>query len=310
MRKAFLLLLLGIVISTTQAQAVLAGVIEITYVGTEIRLSDTIQWKAMRRNASGPIAAGDQIRTNSFGRALLTFGTDTTILLLPDSAFTLEEFVDDGENLQIQARVDGTAVIEVGDNVQVTLESFNLTVTSTEASHWAFWSDRVFTDAVTVARGQVQVISRDKRAYPLGAGQGFRYMPSGSQVANIEAPYNRARLIAALDVTCYGTVRTRSDATLRTGAGTGYSERGFVRETGTYPLLERTRTGYWIRIQYGSAFGWVIADIVDIPCFLPLSDDDTAEAPLRRVFRPTERELELLTPFFGNLDDDPFFYGL
>jgi len=285
-----------------------AATLEITHTGVEVRRLDTLQWFSLRDGATGPIGAGDQIRTTRGGRAQISFDDGSSILLLPNTAFTLERYEPIAEGWRLWARIDGTAVVHIEAIVELELDSFNVTVFDAQGT-FAMWTDRVLADVVTVADGNVLVATRDGFFSRIQAAHGLRYDADNPEVLAIDEPYNRARMISNVDARCIGEITPDSNTLVYTGAGTGYEERGAIREVADYPLLARTRSGYWTRIQYGNGFGWVITEAVDISCFLPLVPDDVPERFNERVISADRRELALLEPFFGTILDDPWFYG-
>ncbi len=286
-----------------------AATLEIARRGVEVRRVETRQWIALPQGAQIPVGAGDQLRTRRSGRALLSFVDGSQLLVLPSSALTIETYrpVSD-EAWQLQARLDGVGVMRNVAITDLALATFNFTV-SDAIAHFAIWADPSQADVITVAEGAITVSTRDARAYALNAGEAFRYAPDEPLLLTLDAPFNRARVLVATDSTCAGSIQTRDDAGVYLGAGTGYEQRGFIDEAGTYPLFARTRSGFWTRIQFGNGFGWIVTELVDVRCFLPIVPDDTGERTREQVIAPSTQELDLLRPFFGDLSDDPWFYG-
>jgi hypothetical protein len=294
----------------TQAQTRYAARLEVTYDGVELRRAGTLRWLPLPDNAIAPLAAGDQLRTDSTGRALLHFGENNQLLLLPQSAYTLEAFRTTPAGTTLHARLDGVGIQTVNDIADFRLEAFNVTITGASGL-LGVWSDRLADDSVTVADGHA-TLQTDTRPDRLEAGQGYRYQPDTPDIQSFPPPLNRARLIGVLDG-CPGLVATRDDTRgvlVRTGAGTGYQRRGLIEDNRTVPLLARTQSGFWTRIQYANGFGWVVSDAVSSDCTLPRLPDDTPEEDIRRAINTDPRERELLRPFYGNPALDSWFYAV
>jgi hypothetical protein len=292
------------------AQAGYAARLEVTYEGVELRRAGTLRWLTLPDNAVMPLGAGDQLRTDATGRVLIDFNDDSTLLLLPETAYTLEDFSMGSDGLRLYARLNGAGLQTVSEIADFHLEAFNISVTAAEGQ-FALWSDRFTPDSVTVAAGHVTLQS-DTAMTQLEAGRGYRYQADTPDVQTFEPPLNRARLIGVLDG-CPGlvtTIEATRGVLVRTGAGTGYQRRGLIEDDATVPLLARTQSGFWTRIQYANGFGWVVSDAVTTDCDLPRLPDDTPEEDIRRAINADARELELLRPFYGNPALDGWFYAV
>jgi hypothetical protein len=296
--------------ASANTQIAYAARLEVTYEGVELRRAGTVRWLTLPDNAIAPLGAGDQIRTDATGRTLIHFRDDSTLLLLPETAYTLEEYSVDAGTIRLYARLDGAGLQTVNNIANFRLEAFNMTITEAEGQ-FALWSDRFTPDSVTVATGHAMLQSATSITR-LETGQGYRYQPHTPDVQAFEPPLNRARLIGVLDG-CPGlvtTIEATRGVLVRTGAGTGYQRRGLIEDDRTVPLLARTQSGFWTRIQYASGFGWVVSDAVTTDCDLPRLPDDTPEEDIRRAINADPRERELLRPFYGNPALDGWFYAV
>jgi hypothetical protein len=309
MRKLLpILYLLLISISIGQAQENLAASVEITYRGISIRQQGTEEWLALPDGAITPLGIGDQIRSDELGRAIINFSDYGTILLLPNSDLTLTRFEIEQEQVYLEARMLGIFLVEFRDiqNLRFNMPDMQIVEINGNAGLWASDSQA---DVILVNEGFAAIEFNERRA-TFGAGEGLRYHPDKFDLAQVTAPYNRARLIGALDG-CIGLVRTIEDTRgviVRTGPGQGFQARGLIQDDEITALLAETESTGWTRIQHANAFGWILSLAVEANCDLATLANDTPEEEILRAVNADERELAILRPFFGIPGLDGFFY--
>ncbi|MEM6283544.1 MAG: SH3 domain-containing protein, partial [Chloroflexota bacterium] len=145
----------------------------------------------------------------------------------------------------------------------------------------------------------------DRSAITVGPGWG-----NVDDLYNLEKPFSPAQVEGEL-YGCPGTVTTDGrDLNARSGPGTANVQYGQFPDGAEVFVMGIVESGGWYRVQYRSGFGWVqrlAVTLMDPECELPTLPDDAFDVP-NRVINPTERELELLAPFYGTPDDDPIFY--
>ncbi|MDQ7025754.1 MAG: hypothetical protein Q9P44_09360 [Anaerolineae bacterium] len=307
MRKVLIILLLLGLSTAMMAQSPLAASVEATFSGVEVKLNNTDEWLPLADGSNTPLGAGDSVRTDSSGRAILRFLENSTVLLLPETSYTLIEFSQSPTSLLLHAEIEGIAIQQVTGISDFELHTTQLVVDSAEGA-FGIWSKSTTPDedTVIVAEGQVTV-----NEVLVEAGNGLMAHDEMRVVA-MSAPYNQARLIAVLDG-CIGIVQTRAGTRgvlARTGAGTGYQRRGLIGDSGQLPLLGATESTGWTRIQFLNGFGWVVSNAVTSDCDLPSLPDDSPEESIIQVTNADEFELAMLRPFYGNPLLDAWFYNI
>lgn len=309
-RWAILIVTVALLSLVSRAEDV-ALTLEVTYAGVDVRRVNTDRWISVRDRAVFPVGAGDQIRTNSTGRAYMRLDEQSRLLLLSNSHYRIDALDTDDGALTWHATLDGVAVQQVQTVADFRLQTRQLTLTSADGT-FGIWSDQLSNDVVTVAAGTVLLADDADQTLTLTAGAGARYQATASEVLIFPQPLNRARLIGELDG-CPAVVNTLDEfrgVLVRTGAGQGYQRRGLIEDSGVAKLLGRTQSGFWTRIQYGNGFGWVVSIAVtdDEACDLNRLPDNTPEEFILRALDPDPREQQLLFPFYGSPALDGWFY--
>lgn len=309
--KLFAIILTFSLFGISTAQQELAAVLEVTYSGVEVRRANTQSWIAIPDNAVMPIGSGDTVRTDRYGRVLITVDNRITALVLPFTEYTIESIDDTSSGLEYRVELlDGTTIHRVNNVPDFEIDTGEMIVLGAEGE-FATWAAPPILDVVTVREGSVR-IERLGGAFTVLANQGFRYHPTNPEIRTMDAPLNRARLDAQLDG-CTGVVKPRVGASglqVYTGAGTAFNLMGSLDGIETVEQFAQTRSEFWTRIQFGNQFGWVIADAISPPlnCFLRSLPDSTIERNILRIVAGDERELALLEPYFGIPDEQVFFY--
>ncbi|MBC7811346.1 MAG: SH3 domain-containing protein [Burkholderiales bacterium] len=288
-----------------------AAVLRINFIGVEVRLANTEEWLSLPANAETPLGPGDSVRTNGFGRAMLTFLDDVEVFVLPDSTLELLTFGESADGLAVSARLRGHTIQRVRPDREIAsfqIESSLLTVTS-PAELFAVWAQDDQIAVVTVAQGQAEVSAHDQ-VLPVTSGQGIRVGVS-DQVDEMDlgTPLNAARLIGLLDG-CPGAMQTSEgvNVNVRVGPDIDSTVIGNIADEEPVRLLAIGEYAGWYRIQAFSGFGWVQYRLVGHDCEdLIVLPSNTIEHNIG-VFQLTADELALLQPFYGPPEDDLWFY--
>lgn len=307
MRRAFLFLFAGLLIALPlHAQEEYAVPMEITFDTVDIQRVNTEQQIALSAGAVAPVGVGDVLRTSRDGRAFISFGDDSFIFLLPGTTYTIESIVVDDEGFNVVGNLNGVAILRMSHDVRLQTQARDTRIVDGNGLV-GIWSDNLSDDVITVAEGQISV-DAEGETYPVAENEGLRYRPNDVAVMAFDGNLNRARLIGEVDgCTAPVNVIEQYDGVLvRQGAGTNFPRRGLIRDGDIATLLAQTETSGWVRVQYKTSFGWSIAIAMETQCDLPTLPDDAAEEDFLSVINPTEDELSLLRPFFG----DPRFDGV
>jgi hypothetical protein len=289
-----------------------AAVLQVNFTGVEVRLANTQAWLPLSANAEAPLGPGDSIRTNGFGRAMLTFLDDGEVFVLPDTTLDVLTF-DEGESggLDVSLRLRGITIQQMRRDREITsfqIETSLLTVTS-PAELFAVWAQDDQSAVVTVAEGQAEVSANDQ-VFPVTAGGGIRVAPPNRiDEMELDVPLNAARLIGLLDG-CSGMMDTSGEqnVNVRVGPDIDSTVIGNIADEEPVRLLAIAEYANWYRIQAFSGFGWVQRRLVDNACEdLIVLPSNTVEHNIG-VFQISADELALLQPFYGPPEDDLWFY--
>ncbi|MEL6273342.1 MAG: SH3 domain-containing protein, partial [Chloroflexota bacterium] len=308
-----------------------AALLTVTYPGVEVRRVDTDAWIALSQGAVTPFGTGDSVRTDETGRALISFGDDSDILVLPAGQFNFGEVNSTPEGILAQIGViTGQLIIQARENTFADLSvalDWELARTYSQAiiqDGFSAVSDHRQTTPIhvslkqfdaaalyVVAEGQMGFVGETAFAnFTEGNAGAYGRPPDADNLSSIEFPFNVAQVEGEL-YGCPGTVTTDGrDLNARNGPGTANVQYGQFPNGADVFVMGLVESGGWYRVQYRSGFGWVqrlAVDLMDPDCELATLPDDAFDIP-NRVINPTEREIELLAPFYGTPDDDPIFY--
>lgn len=309
-----LMVWLGIVTLAPNAQETqLAAALEITYPTVEIQLANSARSLTLPRRAVTPLGVGDDVVVTEFGRAYLTVVGRAEAVILPLSRFRLDALPQVAQtSVGFAATLDGVGVFRINSRFEISARAFTLqSAEENGPAHFAVWSQRASAITVAAASGSVEIVTEDGEWVRVNAGEVVRLLDDEVQRLVLDAPLNRARLIAALEG-CPGVVRITTDApflTVRAGAGTFYAPRGALDDGVEVQLLGRTASGGWTRLQFGNGFGWVISNAIRTDCPLPRLPDAAREQPIRAI-EPIRPEANLLAPFFADATFDEYFFAL
>lgn len=292
-----------------------AAVLEVTFTGLEFRRVNTQNWIPLRVGSKMPIGAGDQLRTNEHGRAILSFGANKAqALVMPSSHVLLDYFLaEDAFNLDLT--VMAGRVIFTVDTANIT--EFRIaagdTIVTEPSPHFGLQVDNLL-DVVSLisAEGDLGVQVADEMiSIPAEHGLRVRADQQLDPITALTFPYNFAKLDGVLDG-CPATINTNGEMSLnvRVGANIEYDALGSVPHNTPVYLMAISPNNERYRIQFFSGFGWVLATGVTSACVdLPVIPYGTPETVLQ-VERPRRTEIEFLYPFFGDPRQNVIFYIL
>lgn len=303
-----------------------AATLRIIHSGVEVRLVNTQRWIPLPVGAETPLGEGDSVRTDLTGRAIVQFGT-AKALVLPATQYTIGFYDETGANVTVMGR--SIAAIPA-DSIRYSVSGFMNIMTNRTTDALFAVSTRPAASlpvlaplnerppviyAISASDG-VEIVHPDG-AVLLPFGQGFAIdgRDSAFSPISLSAPMRFSDLEiatspAVCDATAIPTLAPRLLA--RIGAGEAYRSMGGIEYGEPLRIVGKTERGDRYRIAYFSTFAWVVAHGVqlDPACdvnTLPIYSYDTVELPLGMV-AVTPEELELLQPFYGTPNDDPWFY--
>lgn len=283
-----------------------AAVIDIHYDTVEIRRGGTDAWLPLRAGALAPIGAGDRIRTNDAGRALITAGGAASYLL-PNTDYTLMDYADDAIHTRLHS---GQVTHRIREAAAFTVETPTATFDLTPGPRLnvIMTARERGTDYLLVAQGTARVGQRE-----LTQGDALANTEDGpAYLRNVAPPLNPARVDGLL-YGCAGTVETEGagqDLNTRAGPSTDNPTLGLLVDGQAVQVMGLVASGGWYRVQFRGGFGWVTRlAVTDIApgCALPTLPDDSFDVP-NRVLNIAPAEQAYLEPFYGLPADDPFFY--
>lgn len=291
------------------AQTGLSAQLNVLHADVDIQASGAVNWVPLRPGVQTAFGPGDRVRTSHSGRILLTFGKSFEILVLPDSVLELVTFAEnDTKKIEFAALLDGHLIQRSlpGAQIDSYLLTFGTATISKPADLFAAWSEVEGYDVVTVAEGTAIY---DNEA-ELPAAQGL--LTTGTNdlfITDMAIPFNAARLIGEQS-TCTGQIRNGGEANLnvRAAPALGATVIGNVADLAMVPIMAVNERGNWYRIQVVTGFGWVRAELVRVDCTdLPVLPNDTLENNVEMI-EVTAQELEFLEPFYGQPDNNLWFY--
>lgn len=311
-RLSAILLCLLLPLNSQAQETGYAAILRIIHADVEIQRANTTEWLPLSSNSEAPLGAGDKLRTNTAGRALLTFLEDVTILILPDTTLEILAFdqMADG-SLKLSMHIQGQVIQQTTINTEFELfqlEANQITVTS-PAELFAVWTQDEQMSVLTVAQGEAAV-QIGESPFLVTQGQGIRATASNdADIASLDPPLNAARLIGLLDG-CPGRTQTTGDLNINVRVGPGFDSTviGSIPDEQVVQVMGVNRFGTWYRIQAFSGFGWIQMPLVLNSCVdLPAILSNTVEHNIG-VWGVIPLELTLLEPFYGLPESDLWFY--
>jgi len=308
----FLLILLAG--GAASAQSDYGAVLTVSRSGMEMRRVGTPQWFWLRQDAVTAFGVGDELRTNYAGRAYLQF-LSAEMVLLPESTLQVLRFSREPEPA-LHIQITGRALLAVPNAAE--LGDFRLigndVQISTPAQRFGLEVRADAPDYVVVAAGTAGVeVLASGETLTLQENTGFRAQAAqlSPTITIRDVPINFARVEGALDG-CAGRVATSGNRLLRvrSGPGDNFFYMGSIPNGSALQLMATSPGpgGLWYRFQFLSGFGWGFGALIDTDCQnLPDFPRDQIGVG-RGVVLVQDYEIDVLAPFFGQPEDDVWFY--
>ena len=301
--------LLAVIPATAQTPP-LAAILEVTYGGVEVRAADATNWLPIQARAVMPTVEGDSYRTDATGRALLQFPeTETAMLLLPNSTYTLTTYTGEADAPEITGTLERGEIIGRvwgADHYTIDGASFGEVTAEIQPAHFAMTARE--TESVLVSwRGEYTLTDTTLMAEDVL----YQTTDTLEQLA-APTPYPSPAVVVGTIEGCPGNIITANGQALnaRTGPSTNDLLLGQFPDGADVRVMGIISAGGWVRVQFRSGFGWIerlAVSLADESCELPILPDDSYEQPTI-IFNPQDIELTLLRPFYGDRDYDPIFY--
>lgn len=284
------LLLMLLLIAPAQAQNELAALLEVFESGVEVQRSGTVSWIPV--SSESIVGVGDTIRTDSSGRARVTFfETGADVEIEPDTVFRINDYNGDEDNgyttsLQVLAGITRQQVesfVGAGSAFELITPGMSMTVRGTA---FAVRVEEDGRSALITSEGDVRADADGDNAM-VGAGFGVR-----SEVDAVLSEVIPATSFAALDAALDGydsSFETEGDILLnvRLGPNSNTERIGSIAPSAINVVFGTDPSGEWYRIAFRNGFAWVSGTTLNV------SVDESA-APLPQY--PSDR-LEDITAF-------------
>jgi len=271
MRLRFPLLLLSfLVLAITPAlyaqevSGELAATLEVLSPRVEVLRVNTVNWITV--NLEAIVGVGDTIRTDSTGRARITFfadGTDTEIL--PNTEYRITEFQSSGDSFDLsvdliigQTTQRLSRLLDANSTYEVNTPGMALAARGTEFTTRVLPSGR---SAMLVSEGDIAAASEEDAA-EVPAGFGVR---ADEELSAVVQARSFEELDAALDG-CVASVQTLDDVRLnvRTGPGLDFPAVGTIAPSEITRFTGVIESGAWYRIEFRGAYGWILSSSADV----------------------------------------------
>jgi hypothetical protein len=225
-------------------------------------------------NRESLVGVGDTIRTDSTGRARITFfanGSDTEVL--PGSTFRIDEFKGAEDQYQLsvtillgQTRQRVSKLLDSGSSYKINSTGLELAVRGTAFAVRVEQSGR---SALLVGEGAVDAKNAGGSAEAaVPAGFGVR-AEAGEGLSDVVRASTFAQLDAALDG-CGALIQTIGDVRLnvRVGPGLAFQRVGRLENNVRQLILGVTETTQWYRVPFQGGFAWLYSPalILDSSC--------------------------------------------
>lgn len=309
----FVVLLMNAGRTTSQSTEPRAATILITYDTVMLQRDETVRPLRLRRDAVAIVGVGDTIITNSRGRALVRFEDSLDVLIMPDTSLEILELALDRAVPMIHLRVVGNIIVDEPEGIPtpvLTIETERLTITPLGTI--GIWANYDNSDAVTVVESGTRYTTRVGTGGRLGAGEGLltdsidiSVIPLGQRAPFLHA----AQLIANLRGCPARVVRTGGQAlNVRVAPGLGNIPIGYVEENAPVAIMGMIPSGSWYRVQRFSGFGWMRSIYLAGDCTDLRTYPNTSVERNLDLLDLQPAEYELIQPFFGTPDTNPWVY--
>ncbi|MEL6406236.1 MAG: SH3 domain-containing protein [Chloroflexota bacterium] len=305
------LLLTQIPISTAQTNN-LAATVTIVADGVMFSRNNTEQTFMLPVGSVTPFGIGDNIETNTTGRAIITLADGYSILLLPDSVYSVQSFDEtDPETFSFAGTLEGIAIHDFAREaitLSYQLNTSEFDVMSSSNTNFATWASEDYLQAVTVASGDITLL-HDDHEYIVESGEGFAMSYSDEPVSLQDEPYHGVHAVRA-SIDCQGTINTTNPlgVRVRSGASLAYIDIAVVLDGTPVDIVAIGEDERWYRVTLFSEFGWVFTDLVEAECEgLPELPFAFPEMP-ERLLAAADIERPFLLPYYGDFFTNPNFY--
>lgn len=284
-----------------------SAILSVNYGTVEVRRTGTEAWIRVPQGAVMPFGTGDEIRTNDTGRAIIYFDETSGVMVIGNSLFRLDEFSQEAdETFTIRGYVEGITLHQY----TLPLNTFEMQTSelsiSQAAEQFAIWAETDIADAVLVASGEV-ILNQADEAFTVSTEEG--YHAAHQTVLALTPPLSEPRLRSELEG-CSGFIETIDDQNLivRNGSTMDTLPMGAIPDQTPIMLLGVSSSGGRYRLQFLSDFGWVDSLAVETDCVdLPVFPTPYIEySPY--VVEITADEVAWLLPYFGDVQDNLWFY--
>lgn len=243
------------------AQNELAATLEVLAVGVDVQRVNTINWIPVKVEAI--VGVGDSIRTDTTGKARITFfadGTDTE--LLPNTTYRIQRFEGDETQFNITVEVVAGQTVQRLARLLDANSSYDVTTPGIEmAARGTQFAIRVEDNgrsAMLVTEGNVDASAQEKSAE---VPPGFGVRAAVEEVLSDVVP---ARTFEELDTAidgCDASVTTDDDVRInvRVGASRDFQRIGTIDATEINHFYGVTQSGDWYRIPFRGGYGWILS---------------------------------------------------
>lgn len=262
-RKLFWLLCIFLLAFVTpgfiHAQRELAATLEVLSEGVEVQRVNTVNWISVKIEAI--VGVGDVIRTNSTGRARITFfadGVDTDIE--PDTEYRITSFEGRDEAFRIEAEVIVGQTAQRLNRLLDANSSYSITtpgmVLAARGTQFAIRVEPGGRSAMLVTEGGV---SAEAQAATAPVDQGFGVRAASGSLSDVVPATSFETLDSALDG-CTGVVDVTDDVSIivRVGASLDFPRVGTIDPQDTTLIMGTTASGDWYRIPFRGGYGWIL----------------------------------------------------
>lgn len=299
--------------SSAQGDMERAAQLLITADHVSLRRSETAVPLPLPRDALAVIGIGDQVQTDSHGRALIRIEDSLDVLVMPETAVDLTGYTFSDGQVQVQISVEGHVIVGEAHGdlpVAITVNADQLVVYP--AGMTAIWTHYEGGDVLTVQGASSGYEVRGGGLHELNDGEGLyvdssqvRIIPLKEKAAFLHA----AQLIGILFGCPAHVIRTGGEAlNLRVAPGLSASAIGFAEENASVAVMGSTVSANWFRVQRFSGFGWMFGYYLDKTCANLATYPNTAFERNLELRDVQPEEAQILEPFYGTPETNPWVY--
>lgn len=287
-----------------------AAILEVNYSGVAVQRTSTEAWLPLQAGSIAPVAIGDHIRTDNFGRTTIHFSDIASVLLMPNVEIAIQQFeISDDNQANLALSVDGLSIYTI--HQPEAIHDFVLTIGDLTihqpANAFAIWMSDNNLISVVVHEGTL-ALTVDEQLIEVPAGHG--YNQRHHLVVEIDHfPQNEATLFTSI-TRCQGiaTAENNQNLTVRTAPSVAGQVTGFIQDRAPVSIIGISSDRQRLRVRYYSGFGWVETTGVTYQCdnlpSYPLTNRETYYS----IINPSDAETTITYPYFGTTADDPYFY--